>query len=92
MTTGSFQALSEIGLQLADRCDAVRFVEHGLLEALTDSVRLRALGLGAGVIDIHDREVEFLLVPLWIAIAATVHRTTDPLKGRRGSARPLITG
>jgi len=44
------------------------------VEALTDSVRLRALGLGAGVINILDCEVELILMALWIAtiFAATV--------------------
>ena len=28
---------------------------------------LRALGLGAGVIDVLDREIEFILVPFGIA-------------------------
>jgi hypothetical protein len=43
----------EIGLQLVDRTihlfaerDTVELVEHGLVEALTDAVGLRALGLG----------------------------------------------
>ena len=37
------------------------------MESLTDSIRLRALGLGAGVIDILDCEVELLLMPLRVA-------------------------
>src|SRR6202007_620950 len=63
----------EIGLQLVDgtvhlftKRDTVKFVEHGLVESLTDSIRLRALGLGTGVIDILDREVELILMPLWV--------------------------
>src|SRR6201993_4093658 len=44
-----------------------KIVEHGLVESLTDSIRLRALGLGTGVIDILDREVELILMPLWVA-------------------------
>jgi hypothetical protein len=64
----------EIGLQLVDgtvhlftKRDTAKFVEHGLLESLTDSIRLRALGLGTGVIDILDREVELIVMPLWVA-------------------------
>jgi hypothetical protein len=34
------------------------------MEALADAVGLRALGLGAGVIDILDRQVEFVFVAL----------------------------
>ena len=44
------------------------------MEALTDAIGLWALGLGARVIDVLDREVELVLVPLWIAaiLAAAV--------------------
>jgi hypothetical protein len=44
------------------------------VEAFTDAVGLRALGLGARVIDVLDRQVEFVFVPLRIAaiFAATV--------------------
>src|SRR6202048_2670505 len=64
----------EIGLQFVDETihlfaerDTVKLIEHGLVEALADTVGLRALGLSARVIDVLDREVEFVLVPLWIA-------------------------
>ena len=64
----------EIGLQLVERTihlfaerDTIELIEHGLVEALTDAVGLRALGLSARVIDVLDREVRFVLVPLWIA-------------------------
>ena len=46
--------------------DTVKLIEHGLVEALADAVGLRALGLSARVINVLDREVEFVLVPLWI--------------------------
>ena len=35
--------------------------------ALADTVGLRALGLGAGVVDILHRQVELVFVPLMIA-------------------------
>ena len=51
----------EIGLQLIDGTihllaerDTIEFVQHGLVEALTDAVGLRALGPGARVIDVLD--------------------------------------
>ena len=47
--------------------DAVKFVERGLVEAFTDTIGLRALGLGARVIDVLDREIQLVLVPLGIA-------------------------
>jgi hypothetical protein len=44
------------------------------VEAFTDAVRLRALGLGARVIDVLDREVQLVLVPFRVAaeLAAAV--------------------
>ena len=69
----------KVGLQLVDRTihllaegDTVEFVENGFVEAFADAIGLRALGLRARVIDILDREVEFILVPLRVtAILAT---------------------
>ena len=40
------------------------------MEAFTDAVRLRALGLGARVIDILDREIQLVLVPFGVAAEA----------------------
>src|SRR5207237_8498915 len=59
----------EVGLQLVDRAidllaegDAVELVQHGAMEALADAVGLRALGLGAGVVDVLDRQIELVFV------------------------------
>ena len=59
----------EVGLQLVDRPidllaerHPIELVEHGAMEALADAVGLRALGLGAGVIDVLDREIELVFV------------------------------
>ena len=41
------------------------------METLADAVGLRALGLGAGVVDVLDREIELILVPLRIAATGT---------------------
>ena len=64
----------EIAVQLADRAvdflaegDAVELVEHGLVEPLNNSIRLRAFGLGARVIDILERQVELIFMMLGIA-------------------------
>ena len=55
------------GLQLIDRRvdlhaegDAIDFVEHGFVEALDDAVGLRTPGLGSGVIDALDGEIELI--------------------------------
>ena len=57
------QPAIEIGLQLVDRAidllaerNAVELVKQRAMKALADSIRLRALGLGAAMIDILDRE------------------------------------
>jgi hypothetical protein len=64
----------QIGLQLVDRTthllaegDTVELVEHGFVEALADAVGLRALSLGTRMIDVLDREIELILVPLRVA-------------------------
>ena len=80
-TSGPDADAIKIGLQLLDRRvhllaerHPVQLIERGLMEALTDAVGLRALGLGAGVIDVLDREIKLVLVPLRVAaeLAATV--------------------
>src|SRR5262245_10883642 len=67
----------QVGLQLVDRTihllaegNTVELVEHGLVE----TVGLWALGLGARVIDVLDRQIELVFVPLRIAaiLAAAV--------------------
>src|SRR5205823_8653850 len=59
----------EVGLQLVDRAidllaerQPVELVEHGSMETLADAVGLRALCLGAAVIDVLDRQVELIFV------------------------------
>ncbi len=44
------------------------------MEAFTDAVFLRALGLGARVIDVLDREIQLVFVPFRVAaeLAAAV--------------------
>jgi len=78
----------EIGLQLVDRTihffaerDTIEFVEHGFVEALADAVGLRALGLGARVIDVLDRKVKLVFVSLRAAtiLAAAVGQYAQKL-------------
>src|SRR4029077_1442739 len=59
----------EVGLQLLNRPidllaegDPVKLVQHSAMEALADAVGLRALGLGAAVIDVLDRQIELVFV------------------------------
>src|SRR5262245_15426991 len=51
------------------------------MEAFTDAVGLRALGLGARVIDVLDREIQLVLVPFGIAteLAAAVGQHAQQL-------------
>jgi len=79
----------EIGLQLIDgtihllaECDTIEFVQHGLVEALTDAVGLRALGPGARVIDVLDREIKLIFMPLWVAaeFASTIRQHAHQLR------------
>jgi hypothetical protein len=102
----------QAGLQLVDRTvhlfaerNTIEFVEHGLVESFTDAVGLRALGLGARVIDVLDREIELVFVPFGIAaiLAAAVGQyaqqltswpskngSTRSFKSDSGSARGII--
>jgi len=70
----AFNPFIQIGLQLGDGVvdllaegDPVERVQHGLVEPLDDAVGLRALGLGAGMIHVLDREVELVFVMFGIA-------------------------
>src|SRR6266536_3546094 len=53
---------------------SIELVERSLVEAFADAVGLRALSLGARMIDVLDREIELVLVPFGIAaeLAAAV--------------------
>src|SRR5215469_10087090 len=64
----------KIGLQLVDRAidlfakrHPIEFVEHSAMEALADAIGLRALGLGAAVIDVLNGKVELVFVALGAA-------------------------
>src|SRR5499425_1922257 len=61
----------EVSLQLVDAAvdllaerDPIELIQYGAMEALTDSIGLRALRLGAAVIDVLDCEVELVFVAL----------------------------
>jgi hypothetical protein len=49
------------------------------LEAFTDGIRLRALGLGARVIDVLDREIQLVFMPFTFFAGAAA---TWPLAAR----------
>src|SRR5215471_5989705 len=65
------QPCIKIGLQLVDAAinllaerDPIELVQHGAMETLTDSIGLRAFGLGTAVIDVLDGEVERVFMAL----------------------------
>src|SRR5207244_11600333 len=70
----------ETGLQFVDRQidllaerNPVELVQDSAMEALANAVGLRALGLGAAVVDALDREIELVLVALAAAeLSATI--------------------
>src|SRR5690348_1374122 len=70
----------EIGLQLVDHQidllaerNPVELVQDSAMEALANAVGLWALGLGAAVVDVLDREIELVLVALAAAeLSATI--------------------
>jgi hypothetical protein len=57
----------QAAIELFTEGDPVELVPHRLVEALADPIGLRALGLGSAVIDVLDREIQFVLVPLRVA-------------------------
>ena len=64
----------EISLQLVDcvidlfaERDPVKLVQDSAMEALANAIGLRALGLGAAVVDVLDREIELVFVALGAA-------------------------
>src|SRR5882757_10913214 len=64
----------KVRLEFGDRAvdllakgDAIELVEHRLVEPLDDAIRLRALGLGARMVDILERQVELVFMVLGVA-------------------------
>ena len=67
------EPLVEIGLRLGEAVvelfaegDPIELVQHRLMEALADPVRPRALGFRPAVIDVFDRQIELVLMPLGV--------------------------
>ena len=60
----------EIGNRAVDlfaKGDAIELIEHRLVEPLDDAIRLWALGLGARMVDVLERQVELIFVVLGVA-------------------------
>src|SRR6185436_375915 len=70
----SYQGRSATRRSLIDllaKGDAVELVEDRAMEALADAIGLRALGLGAAVVDVLDGEIELVFVALGAAKLGT---------------------
>jgi hypothetical protein len=84
----------EVGLQscgdlFAER-HPIELIQDGAMEALTDSVGLRALGFGTAVIDVLDGEVELVFVALGAAGNQSHARMEDAGRnGQESALRPL---
>ena len=75
----------KVGLQLVDRAidllaerHSVELIQDGAVEALADSIGLRALGLGAAVIDVLARQVELVFVALVAAELGAARSARGP--------------
>ena len=75
----------EIFLELLDRPvyllperDPVELIECRLVEPFTDSIGLRTLGFRPGVIDVVQRQVELVLVPLDVSAVLSAAIRQDP--------------
>src|SRR5215469_13783575 len=86
----------KIGLQLVERAvdllaerHSIELVERRLVEALADAVGLRTLGLGARMIDVLDREIEFVFVSFGIAaiLVAAIGSKRSSCSAKNGSTR-----
>lgn len=52
----------QIGIELLSERHLIELLQDGLMESLTDTIRLRRLCLGLGVIDIVEGQVELVVV------------------------------
>jgi hypothetical protein len=70
----------EVGLEFGDQSidllaedGAIELIEHRLVEPLDDAIRLWALGVGARMVDILERQIELVFV---VPGVAAVFRAT----------------
>ena len=54
-------------VQLLTKEEAIALVLHGLVEPLTDTIGLRMIGFGPGVVDVLDGQVELIGMVLGLA-------------------------
>ena len=67
----------------APECDLVELLKNSFVEALADAVGLRVFGLGLGVLNIVDREIQLIAMTFGFSaiFSATVGQNTQPLGG-----------
>ena len=86
----------EVGLQLLNRLvdllaegDPVELVEDGAMEALANTIGLRAFGLGAAVVDVLDGQIELVLVALGAAKTRCRDRSARATEGCRARRKTV---
>jgi hypothetical protein len=71
----------EAGIDLLAKGNAVALIEHGFMEPLTNPIGLGTFALGAGVIDILNRQIEFILVAVGTATVLRAPIGQDAAEG-----------
>src|SRR5579875_771843 len=68
-------------IQLLPKRHTIELIERGLLQALADAIGSRALGFGAGVVNVLDCEMVLVIVPPRVAVvfAAAVRKHAQEL-------------
>ena len=63
----------------APECDLVELLQNSFVEALADTVGLRVVGLGLGVLNIVDRQIQLIVMTFGFAaiLSATIGQNTQ---------------
>ena len=69
----------QVGVDFFSERHGIKFVLNGAVEPLTDAVGLGRLGLGLGMVDIFDGQVEliFVVFPVTAIFGAAVSQDTE---------------
>jgi hypothetical protein len=60
----------QVRVQLVEKYHLVEFLQHRLVEAFADAIGLRIPGLGLRMVDVVDREIQFVVMSVWITLVA----------------------
>jgi hypothetical protein len=71
------QPFIEVRIELFAKRHLVELLQHRLVEAFADAIGLRSPGLGLRMVDVVDREIQFVVMSVWITpVAGHVVLTT----------------